>query len=131
MADLPFIDTHSQAAEVTPDALWASLESFAARIGFRGSLLPRIWGTVPARGFEITESVPGHSLTLSGRHRFSHYQLIFALDAGPGGRPTVLHATTCAAFPGLHGRIYRLCVIKTGLHVLATRQVLRTIINLA
>lgn len=131
MDELPFIDTLSRTATRNPEAVWASLESFAARIGFRGSMLPRVWGTVPPRGFAITDAAPGHSLTLEGRHRFSRYRLVFLVEEGAAGRGSVLQASTYADFPGVLGRIYRFLVIGTGLHVLATRQVLRSIVKLA
>ena len=62
---------------------------------------------------------------LSGRHRFSRYRLVFVDRAA--GPHSVLKALTYAAFPGLHGRVYRLLVISSRAHVLATRAVLARI----
>ena len=76
--------------------------------------------------FEIDETVAPERLVLSGHHPFSQYELVFLLDdAGPGR--TTLRAQSWAAFPGLHGKIYRALVIGTGLHVIAVRLMLRRI----
>lgn len=71
------------------------------------------------------EEVPPRRLALVGRHRFSRYSLVFELD--PRGRHTVLRALTYARFPGPHGAVYRLLVIGTRLHVVATRRLLGSI----
>ena len=62
---------------------------------------------------------------LSGRHRFSRYALVLEID--PSGEQTVLRARTFAAFPGPHGRVYRLLVISSRAHVVATRRILASI----
>ena len=63
---------------------------------------------------------------MAGRHRFSHYRLVFELvDAADD--ETHLSARTYAEFPGLRGRVYRALVIGTRLHVLATNQILRSV----
>jgi hypothetical protein len=65
-------------------------------------------------------------LALSGRHRFSSYELRFELvPEHPGS--VVIHATTRAIFPGLHGQIYRTLVIGTGGHRIAVRRMLTSI----
>ncbi|OWY63064.1 hypothetical protein B7486_55080, partial [cyanobacterium TDX16] len=66
-------------------------------------------------------------MVLEGRHRFSCYRLAFELDAGPDEGTTTLRAVSHAAFPGLHGRAYRVAVISTGLHVLATQRILEAV----
>ncbi len=62
---------------------------------------------------------------LSGRHRFSRYALVFELE--PTGEHTVLKALTYAVFPGVHGRVYRLLVISSRAHVVATRRMLASV----
>jgi len=131
VAELPYIDTHTVSVAAGPDAVWESVQRYAARVGFPEGVLTRLWGTDPPRGFAITDTVPQQSLTLSGRHRFSEYQLTFRIEPRPEQRTTLLHAESRAVFPGLHGRAYRAAVIGTRLHVLATRRMLRTIADLA
>lgn len=77
--------------------------------------------TVP--GFAVTETDPPRLLTLRGRHRFSRYELRFELNSLHPDRVEV-HAITSAAFPGVHGQIYRALVIGTGGHHIAVRRML-------
>lgn len=65
-------------------------------------------------GFAVTQAVPGRRVRLTGRHRYSQYELILTLHAERDG--TVLSALTYAKFPGLHGRIYRGLVSGSGAH---------------
>ena len=67
----------------------------------------------------LTIAAPHERLTLTGRHHFSRYLLVFDLGDAPDGA-TRLRATSYAAFPGPHGRVYRTLVIGTRLHVVAT-----------
>ena len=91
-----------------------------------GSLLTRVLGCSPRSGFGVASRVEGERLELAGRHRFSRYRLVFDLtEAASGG--TRLSATTYAAFPGPHGTAYRLLVIGSRLHVLATRRMLASV----
>jgi hypothetical protein len=69
----------------------------------------------------VAEAEPGRRLALRGRHRFSRYELTFVLADGE------LRAQTRAAFPGIHGRLYRAAVIGTGGHRILTRRLLRRI----
>jgi hypothetical protein len=61
---------------------------------------------------------PLHVLALTGRHRFSDYELRFELEPDPAGG-TRVRVTTLAAFPGLKGQLYRMAVIGTRGHRLA------------
>jgi hypothetical protein len=125
---LPYVDEHAITIAAPRDLVWAALRRYAAQsIGTSdGSLLGRLLGTVPRSGFEVAEAVPGDRLTLAGHHRFSRYALVFELrDAAAGS--TVLTAKTYAAFPGPHGRVYRVLVIGTRAHVLATNRMLRAV----
>jgi hypothetical protein len=65
-------------------------------------------------------------VVLAGRHRFSRYELTLLIESEAGGSRSTLRAQTNAAFPGLHGRLYRLAVIGTRAHVVATRGILQT-----
>lgn len=97
--------------------------------------LARLLGTDPASatpsfegrpgetlpGFQVVDAEPCHRLTLQGRHRFSRYRLTFLLDDDR------LRAQSHAAFPGLHGALYRAAVISSGGHRIVTRRILRQI----
>jgi hypothetical protein len=134
---LPYVDEHAITIAAPREVVWAALCRYATRsIGVsRGSPLGRVLGTVPPSGFEVSETVPGDRLTLAGRHRFSRYALVFELhdaaaDDAAADR-TVLTATTYAAFPGPHGRVYRVLVIGTRAHVRATGRMLRAVRQLS
>ena len=139
MTTLPYIDEHSRHVTAPPDAVWSAL-------GRAIELLPRVpvrvltslLGTKPraARGnpltegatvpgFLVTEAVPGERLVLTGRHRFSEYELIFVLVPDRNG--TRLCAQSYARFPGPHGRAYRAMVIGSGGHRIAVGRMLSTI----
>lgn len=122
----PYVDEHSVGIPEPRDVVWSALEQYATGLGLgRGNPLATILGTRPRGGFRVAESVPGERLSLEGRHRFSRYRLVFEL--GPSTAGTIrLSATTYAAFPGLHGRIYRALVIGSRGHALATAQMVRT-----
>jgi hypothetical protein len=126
--DLPFVDEHAITIAVPRDLVWVALRRYAtATISLSdGSLLARILGTVPRSGFAVAGEVPESGITLAGRHRFSRYALAFELSDLAEGR-TVLSAKTYAIFPGTQGRIYRVLVIGTRAHVLATTLMLRAI----
>jgi hypothetical protein len=61
-----------------------------------------------------------------GRHRFSRYALVFRITERQDA-PALLSAETRAEFPGGRGRLYRLLVIGSRGHVLATRSLLRAV----
>jgi hypothetical protein len=77
-------------------------------------------------GFRVMRSVPGSALALAGRHRFSGYELIFEID-DLGGDRSRLRAITRAEFPGMRGRLYRVLVIGSRLHVRAVRAILAAV----
>ncbi|ALG15688.1 hypothetical protein AOZ06_51140 [Kibdelosporangium phytohabitans] len=85
--------------------------------------LPDEGATLP--GFAVSEAVPEQRLKLSGKHRFSRYELDLILDAEPAA--TVLRARSSAEFPGLLGSGYRLLVIGTGGHRIIVPRMLRAI----
>ncbi len=129
--DLPFVDEHAIAIAASRDVVWSALERYVGtslRVG--DGLLARILGTQPAAGFEVSGCRPTDRLILIGRHRFSRYMLAFDLADTTDGT-TRLSAKTYAAFPGVHGRIYRALVIGTGAHAVATDRIVRSIQRLA
>ncbi len=120
----PFVDKHTRLIPYPRDVVWQALNHHATGdllIGPRNPLAT-ILGTKPRGGFEIADSVEGRRLDLVGRHHFSNYLLRFELKGD-----TELSALTYAAFPGPHGRIYRLLVISSGAHAIATRGILRSV----
>ncbi len=141
-AGLPFIDEHALAIDGSRERVWdALLEAAAAGFEGRGTeTIARLLGcehttssgprpidvgsTIP--GFEAVRADPGERLELAGRHRFARYELVFTLreDARSGTR---LGAETWAAFPGVHGRLYKAAVIDTRGHVVAVRRVLSAV----
>jgi hypothetical protein len=121
MKRLPYIDEHAISISADRAAAWHGLLQVMCRD-------PRDPATVPM-GFVLGEAVPGERLALKGRHPFSIYQLVFEL-AGLG-EETQVRAITRAAFPGMHGRIYRALVIGTGGHKIVVRRMLRRIAEAA
>lgn len=128
MEPLPYVDEHAIAIGAPREAVWRALERVVAGLVRPGAARPltRALGTEPPAGFAIAEEAAPERLVLRGRHRFSRYELAFDLGDAEAGA-TRLRATTRAAFPGPHGRVYRALVIGTRLHVLATRAILRRV----
>ncbi|HZI92076.1 MAG TPA: hypothetical protein VFD31_10690 [Thermoleophilaceae bacterium] len=142
MSGLPFIDEHALAVDAPRERVWqALLEVTPAGLEGRGpATFARLLGCEPATssgprpidvgstipGFAVTEAQRGSRLVLSGRHRFSCYELVFTLreDARSGTR---LGAETWAVFPGIHGRAYRAAVIGTRGHVVMVRRMLAAV----
>ncbi|OBH83429.1 DUF2867 domain-containing protein [Mycobacterium scrofulaceum] len=118
MERLPYIDEHA----ITIDANRADTWSALLRVLCRNPDDP---ATVPI-GFVLDEARPPERLALKGRHPFAVYRWVFELDEQSRDR-TRLRATTWAAFPGLHGRIYRRLVIGTGGHAVVTRATLKRV----
>jgi hypothetical protein len=125
--DLPFVDEHRTTIEAPLEVVWRGLRKYVDRMiaANDGGLFTKLLGAQPPAGFEVSEEVPEERLALTGRHRFSRYALVFELD--PSGSQTVLRALTYAVFPGPHGRVYRLLVISSRVHVVATRRLLASI----
>jgi hypothetical protein len=126
-AEPPYVDAHHTTIEASSQVVWRTLRAYVDRMleVADGSLFTRLLGTQPSAGFAIADEEPERQLVLAGRHRFSRYRLVFELEPTDGG--TILRALTYAAFPGLHGRVYRLIVISSRAHVLATRRMLTAI----
>jgi hypothetical protein len=125
---LPYVDEHTVTVAAPRDRVWGELlryvnESLATS---RDHPLARVLGASPRSGFRVTGAEAGERLALAGRHRFSRYALVFALDEQSAG-VTLLRATTHAAFPGLHGTLYRTLVVGTRVHALVTRRMLETV----
>ncbi|GAA4700020.1 Polyketide cyclase / dehydrase and lipid transport [Promicromonospora umidemergens] len=76
-------------------------------------------------GFQVTAADPPGCLVLDGVHRFSVYTLTFRLV--PDGDGTRLEAHTDATFPGVLGAVYRLLVIDSRLHKVATWSIVKRI----
>lgn len=152
MERLPYIDQHSKTFAADEAATWAALlavlrgtdqpvwRSYAQLVGcdptkstgdWRGE--PQLGATIP--GFRVESVHAPRRLVLTGRHRFSRYELTFVLErselAGGGGGGTRLRAETRAAFPGVTGTLYRALVIGSGAHVVATRRLLSLVGKLA
>jgi ADP-ribose pyrophosphatase YjhB (NUDIX family) len=132
---LPHVDEH--AVEIAADraTVWSALERVVDRAA--PSWFSRLLGcddTAPSgpRPLAVGSSVPGFHvatadrpsrLMLAGRHRFSDYELAFRIDDLGDGRSR-LRAETRAIFPGRGGAAYRMLLMGTGAHVLATRRML-------
>jgi hypothetical protein len=140
--ELPSIDEHETEVAATADAVWvalletldtmfdgAAVTSFARAVGCEPAQAsgPRPLAdgsTIP--GFRVATAVPARELALEGRHRFSTYALTFRI--GPvGAHRSRLRAESRAAFPGIHGRVYRMLVIGTGAHVVGVRRMLTAV----
>ncbi|RIQ10864.1 SRPBCC family protein [Jiangella rhizosphaerae] len=137
MTALPFIDEHRLLVPAPPAEVWRAL---AGHVSKMTAAVPLAWvlGTRPRRasgaplepgatvpGFAVAAVEPERLVRLVGRHRFSRYALTFTLAAAPDG--TVLSARTEAAFPGPHGRAYRLLVIGSGAHRRIVGRMLRDV----
>jgi hypothetical protein len=130
-ADLPFVDEHAIGIAAPRAVVWAVLHRYAAAMaGHDSALLGAALGAQPRSGFALAEVADGAPLRLRGQHRFSRYELVFAVADGPAGGSLVV-ARTFAEFPGLRGRVYRMLVIGTRLHVLATRRMLSAVRRLS
>lgn len=76
-------------------------------------------------GFKVTTADPPAEIVLDGVHRFSVYTLTFRVVPTDAG--TRLEAHSDATFPGVLGAIYRLLVIDSRFHKLATRSIVARI----
>jgi len=142
MERLPYIDEHVRYVGATRERTWAAV--LAVGRAMRGPAGPLRWllGLEPAHasgdwsagvqagatlpGFVVEQARPPSRLALGGRHRFSHYALVFELEeAGPVG--TRVRARSWGAFPGVHGHCYRALVVGSGAHRIVVRRLLRGI----
>ena len=136
---LPFLDEHREQVDVPADVAWTALVGvLRRRLGGAGTLA-RVLGCDPVDGtpgfsgrvgetlpgFRVVDAEPGRRLTLRGKHRFARYALTFLIDGNQ------LRARSEAAFPGIHGRLYRALLMGTGGHQLVTRGLLRHVARAA
>jgi hypothetical protein len=138
LADLPRIDEHAVTVAAPPDAVWDAVfaalgAAFAGPAARAGAALlgcrpaaasgwerQAVGSAVP--GFAVVTAERPHLLVVAGRHRFSRYGIVVRIEPDPAG--AVCRAESRAAFPGLHGALYRQAVVGTGGHVLAVRRLL-------
>lgn len=128
---LPRIDEHTLEVAADRERVWRALledlggGSSSGRAGAAGAALlgcrerghsgdlERPGATLV--GFRVVRAQRPLELSLAGEHRFSSYPLTFRIDELDRER-SLLRAATHAAFPGPHGRAYRLLVIDSGAH---------------
>lgn len=139
LESLPFLDEHREHIDVPADVAWTALVGVLRRRVGGARTLARVLGCDPAEGtsgfsgrvgetlpgFRVVDSEPGRRLALRGRHRFARYALTFLIDGDQ------LRARSEAAFPGIHGRMYRALLMGTGGHRLVTRGLLRHVARAA
>ncbi|HTK66000.1 MAG TPA: hypothetical protein VL595_26710 [Pseudonocardia sp.] len=140
MGNLPHIDEHVRVVGAGQERTWSALLRYVSHSLGRPLPEPLVsaWGLEPPRrtgdwrrpetgatipGFVVAEVEPPGLLTLRGRHRFSRYELRFAIE--PVGPDRVkVRAGSSGEFPGALGRLYRGLVIGSRGHVLAVRHML-------
>ncbi|WP_067696317.1 hypothetical protein [Nocardia jejuensis] len=122
MERLPYIDEYSRSIAADRTRTWTALLRTTCKNPDDLTSLPR--------GFVLDEADPPQRLAAKGRHWFSRYALTFTLEEESPGRTRVT-AETRAAFPGIHGRVYRALVIGSGAHTLVVRDLLRRIARAA
>jgi hypothetical protein len=129
---LPYVDEHAIRIPAARAMVWWALCDRVRASLFAGPLSPlaTILGAEPRAGFEVADRVDAERLALVGRHRFARYQLTFELADTADGT-TRLVARTHAAFPGVHGRLYRALVIGSGAHRVIVRRLLGSVRRLS
>ena len=138
---LPPIDEHEIEVDAPAEATWAALfptleKAFGGK--FAQGYCERVHaseteahgdlhhpgGTLP--GFTVTRAIAPVMLALAGRHHFAQYAVVFRIDLLPGQRSRV-RLETRAEFVGAKGRMYRVGVLGTRVHVIGVRRMLRAI----
>jgi len=119
MERLPYIDEHAITVDADREETWSALLRVMCRDPHNPSSVPT--------GFALDEARRPERFALKGRHPFAVYRWVFELDETDDDSRTRLRALTWAAFPGIHGRIYRALVIGTGGHRVAVRWTLKRI----
>ncbi|MEU4360488.1 hypothetical protein [Promicromonospora sp. NPDC023987] len=139
---------HSTTISAPPEAVWRAVLDqvevlgqpswYVRTIGCRdrrsSGPRPLAPGSV-VPGFRVMTADPPDCLVLDGVHRFSVYTLTFRLISDgtgtsthlPDATSTRLEAHTDATFPGVLGAVYRLLVIDSRIHRVATRSILTRI----
>jgi Protein of unknown function (DUF2867) len=126
MERLPYIDEYAITVDAEPADTWSALLQVLCRD-------PDDPSTVPT-GFSLDEARAPARFALKGRHPFAVYRWVFDLEPLTGteaGGRTRVRSATWAAFPGVHGKIYRALVIGTGGHRVAVRWTLNRIARAA
>lgn len=120
---LPRVDEHEVILSVPIAEAWDVVHRHVARSFLLrdGHPLARLLGPEPRSGFELAEESPPTRLVLRGRHHFSRYRLTFELEPTSSDETRVV-AITDAAFPGPHGAVYRVLVIRSGAHARIMRR---------
>lgn len=124
---LAYVDSHEVSVAAPPERVWDEIQSVLPRFGGPvWAAYARLVGcedsSRPPIGFHVADAARPGSIVLAGSHRFARYQLMLLIE--PDGAGSCLRAQTNADFPGLLGRIYRLAVIGSRAHVVATRRIL-------
>ena len=117
MERLPYIDEHAITVDADREKTWSALLRVMCRD-------PRDPSTV-LTGFALDEARAPERFALKGRHPIADYRWVFELDNAAAG--TRVRSATWAAFPGIHGKVYRALVIGTGGHRVAVRRMLKRI----
>lgn len=140
VVELPFIDEHRRTVAAPTLQAWEAVRRVVSgSMDDLPAVFARAWGLQPPRtdgerplvsgstvpGFRVVEALPGRTLRLEGRHRFSIYRLEFLVEQADGG--AVVRARSYAVFPGALGVVYRVLVIGSRGHVLAVRRMLGAI----
>lgn len=119
MKRLPYIDEHAITIDANRADTWSALQRVMCRD-------PRDATTVTF-GFVLDEAQAPERFALKGRHLFAVYRWVFELDELDAPARTRLRAGTWAAFPGVHGKVYRALVIGSGAHRIVVRRTLKRI----
>jgi len=126
--ELAHIDEHTVVIDRRREHVWAALNRYVSQhmVARDSARLGRILGVDPPAGFERISAEEGREIILTGRHRFSRYQLSFEVADATDGR-TRLTAITHASFPGVSGKLHRLAVVGSHGHAIVVKRMLRSI----
>jgi hypothetical protein len=123
MEPFPFVDVHSKFYRSSRTEVWQALQHWVHKLTQPApAWFVTLWKLEPQSGFAITQEVVGEKIVLRGDHRFSSYELTFAVSAEADGFRVA--AQTNAQFHGVPGSLYRAMVIGSGGHTVIVRWVL-------